>query len=62
MRAVIQRVERAQVTVDGTVVGRIGQGLAVLLGGGGAKTPVTMSSISRGSCFSFESSLIEKGR
>ncbi len=38
MRAVIQRVERAQVTVDGTVVGRIGQGLAVLLGVGGEDT------------------------
>ena len=34
MRAVVQRVERAQVTVDGTVVGKIGQGLTVLLGVG----------------------------
>lgn len=32
MRAVIQRVSRASVTVDGTVTGRIGAGLAVLLG------------------------------
>ncbi|HET7294679.1 MAG TPA: D-aminoacyl-tRNA deacylase [Vicinamibacteria bacterium] len=32
MRAVVQRVTRASVTVDGTVVGRIGPGLAVLLG------------------------------
>ncbi len=38
MRAVIQRVERAQVTVDGTVVGRIGQGLTVLLGVGSDDT------------------------
>ena len=32
MRAVIQRVRRAQVTVDGRVVGQIGSGLLVLLG------------------------------
>ena len=32
MRAVIQRVTRAKVTVDGAVVGEIGQGLLVLLG------------------------------
>jgi len=32
MRAVIQRVTRAQVAVDGTVVGRIGPGLLVLAG------------------------------
>ncbi len=32
MRAVIQRVSRAQVTVDGVVTGRIGRGLLVLLG------------------------------
>jgi D-tyrosyl-tRNA(Tyr) deacylase len=34
MRAVIQRVARASVTVDGEVVGRIGQGLLVLVGVG----------------------------
>ncbi len=32
MRAVIQRVTRASVEVDGQVIGRIGLGLAVLLG------------------------------
>jgi D-tyrosyl-tRNA(Tyr) deacylase len=32
MRAVVQRVTRAQVTIDGEIVGAIGQGLVVLLG------------------------------
>lgn len=32
MRAVVQRVSRAEVRVDGTVVGSCGQGLLVLLG------------------------------
>ncbi|MDI6869981.1 MAG: D-aminoacyl-tRNA deacylase [Bacillota bacterium] len=32
MRAVVQRVKRAQVTVDGRVVGKIGRGLCVFLG------------------------------
>jgi len=34
MRALLQRVTRAQVRIDGEVVGRIGPGLAVLLGVG----------------------------
>jgi D-aminoacyl-tRNA deacylase len=32
MRAVLQRVSRAEVTVDGRTIGRIGRGLLVLLG------------------------------
>ena len=34
MRAVVQRVSRAKVTVDGLVVGEIGPGLLVLVGAG----------------------------
>jgi D-tyrosyl-tRNA(Tyr) deacylase len=34
MRAVVQRVARAAVTVDGRVVGQVGRGLCVLLGAG----------------------------
>jgi D-tyrosyl-tRNA(Tyr) deacylase len=34
MRAVVQRVHRAEVRVDGTVVGRVGAGLCVLVGAG----------------------------
>jgi D-tyrosyl-tRNA(Tyr) deacylase len=34
MRAVVQRVARAQVTVDERVVGQVGRGLCVLLGAG----------------------------
>ena len=32
MRAVVQRVTRASVTIDGEIVGEIGSGLVVLLG------------------------------
>ena len=32
MRAVIQRVSRAQVSVDGTVLGKIDRGFLILLG------------------------------
>jgi len=38
VRAVIQRVSRAQVTVNGEVAGKIGRGLLVLLGVAGADT------------------------
>ena len=38
MRAVLQRVRRARVTVDGRVVGAIGRGLLVLLGVGSDDT------------------------
>ncbi|MFY9560426.1 MAG: D-aminoacyl-tRNA deacylase [Terriglobales bacterium] len=38
MRAVIQRVSRAQVTVNGATTGEIGRGLLVLLGVGTADT------------------------
>ena len=34
MRALLQRVTHAEVTVDGTTVGRIGPGLLILLGVG----------------------------
>ena len=38
MRAVVQRVTEAQVTVDGRVVGKIAAGLVVLLGVGEGDT------------------------
>jgi D-tyrosyl-tRNA(Tyr) deacylase len=41
MRAVIQRVARAAVRVEGAVVGEIGRGLLVLLGIGRADTPAS---------------------
>ncbi len=41
MRAVVQRVSRAKVTVEGQVTGEIGPGLMVLLGVGKEDTEVT---------------------
>lgn len=38
MRAIVQRVQEAQVTVDGKVVGSCGRGLLVLLGVGASDT------------------------
>ena len=39
MRAVIQRVTHASVTIDGVVKGKIGQGFLVLFGAGEGDTP-----------------------
>jgi len=43
MRAVVQRVSRAQVTVSGDIVGAIGSGLLVLLGVGRSDTEADAS-------------------
>ncbi len=45
MRAVLQRVSRARVTVEGKVTGEIGAGLMVLLGVGREDTSATASSM-----------------
>ena len=45
MRALLQRVSRAEVRVDGAVVGSIGPGLAVLLGIGRADDEATADSL-----------------
>jgi D-tyrosyl-tRNA(Tyr) deacylase len=45
MRAVLQRVSRARVTVDGSVTGEIGAGLMILLGVGREDTPAIASSM-----------------
>src|SRR6266852_1382017 len=45
MRAVVQRVSRARVTVEGRVTGEIGAGLVVLLGVGRDDTPLVAASM-----------------
>lgn len=45
MRAVIQRVSRARVTVEGRVTGEIGAGLMILLGVGREDTPAISVSL-----------------
>jgi D-tyrosyl-tRNA(Tyr) deacylase len=46
MRAVVQRVSRAQVTVEGRVTGQIGVGVMILLGVGREDTPAVAASMS----------------
>ena len=46
MRAVVQRVSRARVTVDGKVTGEIGPGLVILLGVGRTDTSSVAISVS----------------
>jgi len=45
MRAVLQRVSRARVTVDHRVTGEIGSGLMILLGVGKSDTPAVAASL-----------------
>jgi len=45
MRAVLQRVSRARVTVEGRVTGEIGAGLMILLGVGRADTSATSATM-----------------
>ena len=47
MRALLQRVRRASVTVDDRVVGSIGPGLLILLGVGHADTPSATDALAR---------------
>ncbi len=50
MRALLQRVERAEVRVDGTVVGSIGPGLLVFLGVGHGDDESTADGLARRIC------------
>ncbi|HKT48592.1 MAG TPA: D-aminoacyl-tRNA deacylase, partial [Candidatus Acidoferrales bacterium] len=45
MRAVLQRVSRASVTVEGRVTGEIGAGLMILLGVGRDDTPASAAAM-----------------
>jgi len=45
MRAVVQRVSRAKVTIGGTVAGEIGAGLMILLGVGREDTPAVAAAL-----------------
>ena len=45
MRAVVQRVSRARVTVDGSVTGEIAMGLLILLGVGRGDTSAVAASL-----------------
>ena len=47
MRLLLQRVTRAQVSVDGEVVGSIGAGLVVLVGVAGGDTPMVAETMAR---------------
>ena len=47
MRAVVQTVARASVTVDGEVVGAIGDGLLVLVGVAATDTPTQAAALAR---------------
>lgn len=47
MRAVVQTVARASVTVDGEVVGAIGDGLLVLVGVAATDTPAQATALAR---------------
>src|SRR5512141_1182395 len=45
MRAVVQRVSRAEVRVEGQVTGKIGEGLCVLVGAGKDDTPADVDAL-----------------